>query len=230
MSARTLIGDGLALGDDLWSAPSTPSRPRSRPLGGTRPDLAFVFVSGGEPQESAPRWRTPPTWSARATASAAPRTASSPRAAGSRASAASACGWPACRRSTCAPSTSRCCAPARTSRCSACPTGATPTSSPCCSPTRGRSRSTASSGTRTRPWPGCRIVGGLASGADRRRCARASSSTGGCTTEAPSASSSAATCRCTRSSRRVADPIGRPMTVTRSDGETILELAGPRRR
>ncbi|MFN8167507.1 MAG: FIST N-terminal domain-containing protein [Candidatus Nanopelagicales bacterium] len=53
MAARTLIGDGLALGDDLRTAAEHAVASALAPLSGTRPDLAFVFVSGGTPEESA---------------------------------------------------------------------------------------------------------------------------------------------------------------------------------
>ena len=49
----TLIGDGLALGDDLRSTAEHAVASALAPFGTTRPDLAFIFVSGGDPQESA---------------------------------------------------------------------------------------------------------------------------------------------------------------------------------
>ncbi len=53
MGTRPLIGDGLAVGDDLRSAAEHAVASALAPLGKTRPDLAFIFVSGGDPEESA---------------------------------------------------------------------------------------------------------------------------------------------------------------------------------
>lgn len=53
MGGRTLIGDGLAMGDDLRTAVEHAVSSALAPLGGTRPDLALVFVSGGTPEQSA---------------------------------------------------------------------------------------------------------------------------------------------------------------------------------
>jgi hypothetical protein len=49
MTAGSLIGDGLALGDDLRTAVDQAVAAALEPLGGTRPDLACVFVSGATP-------------------------------------------------------------------------------------------------------------------------------------------------------------------------------------
>jgi small ligand-binding sensory domain FIST len=53
MTAGSLIGDGLALGDDLLGAVDRAVAAALAPLGGTRPDVACVFVSGGTPDEAA---------------------------------------------------------------------------------------------------------------------------------------------------------------------------------
>ena len=53
MTAGSLIGDGLALGDDLLTAVDRAVAAALRPLGGVRPDLACVFVSGGGATDSA---------------------------------------------------------------------------------------------------------------------------------------------------------------------------------
>lgn len=52
MMGRTRIGDGLALGDDLTTAVDQAVASALAPLGGAVPDLACVFVSGGEPDEA----------------------------------------------------------------------------------------------------------------------------------------------------------------------------------
>lgn len=49
MTAGSLIGDGLALGDDLRAAVDQAVAAALEPLGGSRPDLACVFVSGASP-------------------------------------------------------------------------------------------------------------------------------------------------------------------------------------
>jgi small ligand-binding sensory domain FIST len=53
MTAGSLIGDGLALGDDLLTAVDRAVAAALGPLGGVRPDLACVFVSGGSAADSA---------------------------------------------------------------------------------------------------------------------------------------------------------------------------------
>jgi len=53
MTAGALIGDGLALGDDLRTAVDRAAASALEPLGGARPDLACVFVSGGTPDQAA---------------------------------------------------------------------------------------------------------------------------------------------------------------------------------
>ncbi len=53
MTAGSLIGDGLALGDDLLAAADRAVAAALRPLGDVRPDLACVFVSGGGAAASA---------------------------------------------------------------------------------------------------------------------------------------------------------------------------------
>jgi len=53
MTPGTRIGDGLALGDDLLTAVDRAVAAALRPLGGVRPDLACVFVSGGGATDSA---------------------------------------------------------------------------------------------------------------------------------------------------------------------------------
>jgi small ligand-binding sensory domain FIST len=53
MPAGVLIGDGLALGDDLLAAVDRAVSAALEPIGGTRPDLACVFVSGGTPDGAA---------------------------------------------------------------------------------------------------------------------------------------------------------------------------------
>lgn len=50
MSTQTRIGDGLALGDDLIVAARQAVTSALAPLGGATPDLACVFVSGGSPE------------------------------------------------------------------------------------------------------------------------------------------------------------------------------------
>ncbi len=49
MPAGSRIGDGLALGDDLLAAVDRAVAAALGPLGGTRPDLACVFVTGSAP-------------------------------------------------------------------------------------------------------------------------------------------------------------------------------------
>jgi small ligand-binding sensory domain FIST len=53
MASGARIGDGLAVGDDLLAAAERAIASALAPLGGTRPDLACVFVSGGDPDETA---------------------------------------------------------------------------------------------------------------------------------------------------------------------------------
>jgi small ligand-binding sensory domain FIST len=53
MGGGTRIGDGLALGDDLMSAVDHAVASALAPLEGARPDLACVFVSGGTPAQAA---------------------------------------------------------------------------------------------------------------------------------------------------------------------------------
>lgn len=53
MAAAPLIGDGLALGEDLPVAVERAVSTALAPLRGATPDLAFVFVSGGTPAETA---------------------------------------------------------------------------------------------------------------------------------------------------------------------------------
>ena len=53
MVERTLIGDGLAVGDDLRTAVEHAVASALSPFAGSRPDLVFAFVSGGRPEESA---------------------------------------------------------------------------------------------------------------------------------------------------------------------------------
>lgn len=52
MASGSLIGDGLALGDDLIAAVDRAVAAALEPLGSTRPDLACVFVSGGTADEA----------------------------------------------------------------------------------------------------------------------------------------------------------------------------------
>jgi small ligand-binding sensory domain FIST len=52
MSAHTRIGDGLALGGDLLVAARQAVASALAPLAGERPDLACVFVSGGTPEKT----------------------------------------------------------------------------------------------------------------------------------------------------------------------------------
>jgi small ligand-binding sensory domain FIST len=52
VSTRTRIGDGLALGDDLLVAARQAVASALAPLNGARPDLACVFVSGGTPEST----------------------------------------------------------------------------------------------------------------------------------------------------------------------------------
>ncbi len=52
MTAGSLIGDGLALGDDLPDAVDRAVASALEPLGTTRPDLACVFVSGAAPDDA----------------------------------------------------------------------------------------------------------------------------------------------------------------------------------
>jgi small ligand-binding sensory domain FIST len=49
MPAASRIGDGLAVGDDLLAAADRAVTAALEPLGGTRPDLACVFVTGAAP-------------------------------------------------------------------------------------------------------------------------------------------------------------------------------------
>ena len=53
MPAGSVVGDGLALGDDLLAAVDRAVAQALEGLGGTSPDLACVFVSGGAPDEAA---------------------------------------------------------------------------------------------------------------------------------------------------------------------------------
>jgi small ligand-binding sensory domain FIST len=53
MGTRPLIGDGLALGDDLRAAAEQAVASALAPLGRVRPDLAFIFVSAADPDEAA---------------------------------------------------------------------------------------------------------------------------------------------------------------------------------
>ena len=53
MGSRPLIGDGLALGDDLRAAAEQAVASALAPLGAVRPDLAFIFVSATDPDEAA---------------------------------------------------------------------------------------------------------------------------------------------------------------------------------
>jgi small ligand-binding sensory domain FIST len=53
MTAGSRIGDGLALGDDLHAAVDRAVAAALEPLGGVGPDLACVFVSGGSASDSA---------------------------------------------------------------------------------------------------------------------------------------------------------------------------------
>ena len=53
MTPGTRIGDGLALGDDLRAAVDRAAVSALAPLGSASPDLACVFVSGGTPDEAA---------------------------------------------------------------------------------------------------------------------------------------------------------------------------------
>ncbi len=52
MNLPTRIGDGLALGGNLLVAADQAIASALLPLGGVRPDLACVFVSGGTPEET----------------------------------------------------------------------------------------------------------------------------------------------------------------------------------
>jgi small ligand-binding sensory domain FIST len=52
MSRGTRIGDGLALGDDLVAAAERAVASALTPLAGVVPDLACVFVTGGTPEEA----------------------------------------------------------------------------------------------------------------------------------------------------------------------------------
>ncbi|MBI1378177.1 MAG: histidine kinase [Frankiales bacterium] len=52
MNHATRIGDGLALGDNLAVAADQAVSMALSPLRGARPDLAFVFVSGGTPAQT----------------------------------------------------------------------------------------------------------------------------------------------------------------------------------
>ena len=53
MPAGSIVGDGLALGDDLLAAVDRAVAQALGPLGGTSADLACVFVSGGTPDTAA---------------------------------------------------------------------------------------------------------------------------------------------------------------------------------
>ena len=53
MTRGSIVGDGLALGDDLLDAVDRAVAQALEPLGGTSADLACVFVSGGTPDSAA---------------------------------------------------------------------------------------------------------------------------------------------------------------------------------